>query len=305
MSFFQPHGLLAGFHSEAPEPLLPELQSIGEQWFPMRRQISSHAHKAWELYLQLDGVSRWRSRRGTIELKPGHLYAAPPGVEHRLIESLSTKHHFVFAIIDLDAISARLPGVASAWKLGEFITAEGAEHLEAPFRQLVREASMRQPHRAAGMRAALDAVVIEATRLLEAAAGALPGARLLTLHPAVQLAQNLIDNHPEKPWPLIELARLAGLSPNHLVNLFTHAIGMSPRQYLLRQRIDRAKHQLGTSDARITAIALDLGFSSSQHFAKAFARIAGCSARAWRERGMATVSRSAPRRSTANRSRRR
>ncbi len=283
MQYVRPHGVIAGFHADAPDETVPELLALGEQWFPRQREIGVHAHHAWELYLQLDGVSRWRSARGGVQLGPGDMYAAPPDVEHRLVDSSTRKHHFVFAIVDLDAVFARLPGLAGPWRKGSFLRIENAEAIEPPFRQLVREVTMAQPHRAEGLRAALDTVVIEATRLLEAAAGARRGDPLIPMHPAVTKAKHLIESHPEQAWRLIELGRLVGMSPNHLVNLFTHEVGVSPRQYLLRQRIERAKHQLATSDAAITAIALDLGFSSSQHFAKSFTAIAGCSASTWRE----------------------
>ena len=65
------------------------------------------------------------------------------------------------------------------------------------------------------------------------------------------------------------------LSPNHLAQLFTDEVGVSPRQFLLRERVRRAKELLQGSDAAITSIALDLGFSSSQHFAKMFKRSRG------------------------------
>jgi AraC-like DNA-binding protein len=280
MALYRPQGLLAGFHADVPDPDVPEILHLGEQWTPMTWAIGQHSHRAWELYLQLDGTSIWSSQRRSFRLEPGHFYAAPPRLEHRLARPLGS-HHYVFAGLDIEAVLRRLPALAAPWRRRDFVHIVHAEGIEPAFRQLVREAVTRQAYRTEGLRAALDAVVIAATRLL----GASPAETLLLgMHPGVRHAKQLMEEHPENRWRLLELGRAAGLSPSHLAGLFTAEVGVPPRQHLLRLRVERAKHQLAASDAPITAIALGLGFSSSQHFAKAFRAQVGISARAWRIR---------------------
>jgi AraC-like DNA-binding protein len=299
MEFYRPHGLLAGFHADRPDPGVPELHFLGEQWFPVHREIDWHAHAVWEFYQQLDGETRWRSHSARFQLGEGHFFAAPPGVEHQLTGA-SGKHHFVFAAIDLDAVAARHPAIAEHWPLTGrdgrpgCIHLTNAESLEIPFRQVVREAGMLRPLRAEGLRAALDYLVIEATRLLAHPAEQV----LLPMHPGVHKAKDLLERHSAQPWRLAELGRLVGLSPNHLVTLFVRDLGVSPHQFLLRQRVERAKHLLTHTDAAVAAIAADLGFASSQHFARVFAAEAGCPASEWRQRGLAAPVATATRKST-------
>jgi len=280
MRLFRPHGVLAGFHAEEPDPAVPELQHLGEQWLPMSTAIGSHVHVVWELYLQLDGRSLWQANDRHFELTSGQFYAAPPGLDHQLVTRPTGHHHYVFLGVHLGPVLARLPAIAACWQRRDFIHLTAAESLEQPFRQVVREAVMQQPFRSEGLRMALDAVVIEASRLLSSGSRGM----LATEHPAVAKARNLMENHPGQPWRLSELGRMVGLSPNHLVTLFTRDVGVSPHQHLVRVRIERAKHQLATTDASVTEMALELGFSSSQHFARAFRQIARMSARAWRAR---------------------
>ncbi|MGH7215100.1 MAG: helix-turn-helix transcriptional regulator, partial [Tepidisphaeraceae bacterium] len=90
--------------------------------------------------------------------------------------------------------------------------------------------------------------------------------------------------HYTEPWRLADLGRMVGVSPNHLVQLFTRDVGVSPHRYLVQRRIERAKELLRQSDVPITQLALDLGFSSSQHFAKTFRQMAKCPARRFRQR---------------------
>lgn len=79
------------------------------------------------------------------------------------------------------------------------------------------------------------------------------------------------------------LAVRAGCSLSRLRARVKEATGMALGDWLLRARIDRAMRDLIDHPRRsITAIALDLGFSSSQYFATVFRRYAACSPRDFR-----------------------
>jgi transcriptional regulator GlxA family with amidase domain len=124
----------------------------------------------------------------------------------------------------------------------------------------------------------MDYLVIEATRLLEHG-----NARsLLPVHPAVAVVRNLLDTQYQQPWRLQDLGNVAGMSPNHLVLLFHRETGRSPHRYLVEQRIGRARELLRESNLAIGQIAMDLGFSSSQHFAKTFQQMTGMTASGYR-----------------------
>jgi AraC family transcriptional regulator len=287
MRYFRPHNLLAGFMAETPDEAAPELVHVGEQWAPSAFVISDHAHAVWEFYLQVDGDSRWVSwenpdRPRRYLLRPGHFFAAAPGVRHSLSERPRNRHHFFFAALDLRTIFNRCEGVRDLWPAKKCVCVAGAHSLLMPFRQLVREVSTRLPLRSQGLRAAMDYLVIEASRLLN------PGKRkadaLIPVHPGVQLVRDLLDQRFTEPWRLADLGRLAAVSPNHLAQLFCGEVGMPPHRYLLLKRIERARELLTGTDAPITQIALDLGFSSSQHFAKLFQRETRSSARRYRKR---------------------
>jgi AraC-like DNA-binding protein len=190
------------------------------------------------------------------------------------------RHHFFYAALDLDRIFARHPRLRPLWPRRQCVFVQHAQSLAAPFRQLIREVSMRLPLRSEGLRLAVDYVVIEASRLLDSQA-ARP---VLPLHPAVESTKQILEQQFDQPWRLADLGKLTAVSPNHLVQLFTQQVGVSPHRYLVGQRIERAKELLAHSDVPITQLALDLGFSSSQHFAKTFRQIVRCSARRYRER---------------------
>lgn len=80
----------------------------------------------------------------------------------------------------------------------------------------------------------------------------------------------LIERHLENPLPLAEVARRSGVSPRQLQRLFEKHLGMSPRQWYLAQRLERAWHLLDETDMDVLAVGLACGFTSSSSFARAF-----------------------------------
>ncbi len=250
--FAHPPDLLAGFHADLPEPAVPEVVHIGEQWASRRLFITSHRHEVWEFYLQISGESRWDGPERTYALIPGNFLAVPPRVPHQMHDRPQDRHHFFFAAIDLNTILIRLPYLAPLWRRETIVFLPPGAALLAPFRQLIREVSLTLPHRATGMRLALDALVLEASRLLEMSEEAPPRLeQSLTLqHPAVLRAKELLDHQPGSDWRLTDLARRAGISAHHLVECFTREVGVSPRRYLLGVRVRLAQGNAGAERHR-------------------------------------------------------
>jgi len=91
-----------------------------------------------------------------------------------------------------------------------------------------------------------------------------------------------MENHSDHPMTLDALAAMTGLSRRSFCRAFRRAMGTSPMDYLVRQRITRAAELLIRTDATITEIALACGFSDSNYFSRQFRQILGMSARAYR-----------------------
>jgi AraC-like DNA-binding protein len=80
-----------------------------------------------------------------------------------------------------------------------------------------------------------------------------------------------------------ELAALCAVSVPHLIEIFRRSFGASPHKFLLQHRLGLARERLSQRLSGITELALELGFSSSQHFAGAYHREFGCSPSAHRK----------------------
>ena len=81
---------------------------------------------------------------------------------------------------------------------------------------------------------------------------------------------------------LAALAAEAAMGPYHFLRVFRRGIGMSPRQYLLRQRLSRAASALRNSDMPVSELALMAGFGDLSSFDRMFRRQFGSAPRAWR-----------------------
>lgn len=79
----------------------------------------------------------------------------------------------------------------------------------------------------------------------------------------------------ERDLSLAELAETLNLSPTYFATAFKQAIEVSPHQYVIQQRVERAKLMLSKTDLVIANIALQVGFSSQSHLTQQLKRLTG------------------------------
>ncbi len=78
------------------------------------------------------------------------------------------------------------------------------------------------------------------------------------------------------------LAELVELSPFHFSRVFKQATGMSPLQFVTRERISRAQQLIRETSRSLIEIALEVGYTSPSHFAKVFRRVTGTTPKEFR-----------------------
>jgi len=78
------------------------------------------------------------------------------------------------------------------------------------------------------------------------------------------------------------LARECGLSRSYFMKAFKQTTGVSPHQWVLAQRMDRAKNLLQSGSMSISDVAVASGFSDQSHLTRTFGRMEGTTPAAWR-----------------------
>jgi AraC-like DNA-binding protein len=188
-----------------------------------------------------------------------------------------------FFICDVRPFNPLLDALPRFMRIGRGIS----DATDALSQHFVRLASLEATDKRAGAQSVInklsELMFIEAIRthmneLSSEKTGWLAGLR----DPLVGRALALLHGDPARPWSLDELAQKAGASRSALGGRFTHLMGYPPMQYLTRWRMQLAAKRLSETDAKIAAVAQEVGYDSEAAFSRAFKKFAGRSPGEWR-----------------------
>ena len=84
-----------------------------------------------------------------------------------------------------------------------------------------------------------------------------------------------IEQNYKRPITLDDMADLICVSKSYLCRTFREAYGITPVNYLLKTRINRAKQLLISTDMKIKLLSLECGFSDTSYFCMVFKRMEG------------------------------
>jgi AraC-like DNA-binding protein len=83
-------------------------------------------------------------------------------------------------------------------------------------------------------------------------------------------ARKFIDECYDQPLDLAEISKQACLSRYHFLRLFRETFDTTPRQYLIKRRIDKAKELLRAPSLSVTEVCFEVGFQSLGSFSALF-----------------------------------
>lgn len=97
----------------------------------------------------------------------------------------------------------------------------------------------------------------------------------------VRRALDLLRSRYDQPLDLVPLAREVGIAPHHLSRKVSQETGRTLQRHLRRLRVERACEALNSGRMNVTEAALEVGYQSLSHFAKAFREETGKSPSTW------------------------
>jgi len=298
---------------DAPLPEMPVITHVAEAVSGPEHVRELHSHPVFEICYVLAGKAERSVGDQHLTVGPGDVYVIRPGEVHGARADSRDPYHFFTIGFDPTWIALRsthanplAPGarqddLSRAMVETEALDAElrildqrlihggqGAEHI---FRRIITELDRMEasPRKRALTVIMIQALVIEllvfVTRCSIANREQAAGAFRLR-QPVRSEFQDLLlwlQARLDAPPSLSEMAARVGLTPAHFTVAFKREVGQTPMEHLNNLRIEEAARRLvDQPGVAITAVAIDLGFSSSQYFSYVFRRLKGCSPRQWR-----------------------
>jgi AraC-like DNA-binding protein len=115
----------------------------------------------------------------------------------------------------------------------------------------------------------------------------------MSLDPAtlrrLRRARDLLAEVCEPRLSIQDVARQAGMSPFHFIRRFEGVFGLTPHQFRMQSRLDRAKLLLAGGQHSVTEVCFECGFASLGSFSDLFARRVGAAPSAYRRRARLLV----------------
>jgi AraC family transcriptional regulator len=106
------------------------------------------------------------------------------------------------------------------------------------------------------------------------------------LTPAQQRrALDFIETRLALDFELADLARAVGVSAYHFIRCFKDSFGISPYQFVMKKRLDRAVELVRTTHLSLAEVALSCGFSDQSHMTRALKKGLGVTPGAIRKGG--------------------
>jgi AraC-like DNA-binding protein len=199
----------------------------------------------------------------THAIRPGRVSLIPPGARVEYRYRGRSEHLYAHFKAPRRGEQRRVPVMQDA----------GAQ--ARPLSALLRQAIAARPGSPARVVASVWTVLWQVAQLG-------PGDGQPRGHATVSAAVAHIESHLAAPLTVPAIARVVGVSHNHLTRLFRAETGHTVVGYIRRRRMEHARHMLRESTLSIPAVAASVGIPDLQAFNKACRRELGASPRAVR-----------------------
>jgi AraC family L-rhamnose operon regulatory protein RhaS len=278
---------------------LKNIKTVG-YWDADRQQdwgLDWHRNEGIELTFLESGSIHFAVEDREIPLKPGDLTFTRPWQQHRLGNPHIGPGRLHFMILD---VGVRRPHQSWLWPPWLVLTPDDLKQLTIYLRQIEQPVWPAGPEIRRCYQQIMQAVERENISRLTVFLNELfilvldmfrrekvpLDESLSTAQRTVELFWNDLRQNGEQlslEWSVVAMARRCGMGVTHFIHQTKQLVNMTPSHYLTRCRLEAAAKMLRhASDANITEIAMQFGFSSSQYFATQFRRQYGCTPRDYR-----------------------
>ena len=223
------------------------------------------------------GWIEWENQRH--ELTPGSLICLYPGRAYRARHDVARRLGVSFVHFDFVSHGGRVVKLAPSGRPPAVARVADADFFERLMKQIVvlhqmnghagyREAVNYLRGALAGLQRAVDDPPLHGTRKAH--------------HDAIWTVARHIRENPGELFSIEALAESAGYSVDHFTRLFREIVGLTPKEFCIRARLQRAQLMLRESAMNVEQIADALGYADVFFFSRQFKQRLGMSPTRWR-----------------------
>lgn len=239
--------------------------------------LSSHTHPGcFELCCFYSGLQTYAINKRKYLVRGGDCFFTCPDEPHDTFGTVEEKSGFYYIIFELNpAGDFLLMGAeAASYLYHTFMGAQdrvfhGGKKITGIFYNIMMTYMEKSPFCRARVISLLTELFYQIAKLLQNSKQVIP-----EIPPGIQEVITAIESTPEISMTIEQMAECSGMSVTSFKQEFKSAKGMSPHDFHMRKRIEKAEQWM-TGNYNITDIAFQLGFSSSQHFATVFKKYKG------------------------------
>ncbi|BER91714.1 helix-turn-helix domain-containing protein [Atrimonas thermophila] len=253
---------------------------ILEPAYPPGWQMPLHRHLQCELALIKSGCCTLHLGKQEHRLQVGNVFFIPSGIAHGFLSQKPAGVEFVvlqFPNFDGDflrhLVNAPPIGIFQTTDLGISVFLEHCYKLQ-------KELASNLPFSETQCRILVEGLTIFLLRNT-------PSSSHKNLSPQqknlIKEILSFLQSQSHNLNHVKEVSKKFGISPQYLRKLFKIYTGVNPKHYLNTLKIQRSKCLLLHPELSITDVAMELGFGSSQQFAKIFRKNIGICPSAWRK----------------------
>ena len=275
MQIYKDRACLSGYRLVVPADSGLPVSFIGEHLVPKNNSLAPHAHDTWELLLQTVGSSTWSQGNRLVKVREGDLLICPPGVLHGKDRRETVDFRILWVGCKMDP--ELWPLLKTLIPDRRMTTLPEAQETATVIRLLEGELMFEKPLQKEGVNLAWKKLWLTIYRLAQDRRRNWRREE----SPLVQRVRTLVEAQPGERWTLPMMGLRIGYAGNYFATLFKRESGESFHQYLMTARIAAAKRALAMGEESIIDVALKLGFSSTQHFSRVFAKKIGVPPTRW------------------------
>lgn len=237
------------------------------------RPMTLHDHGSMFEFVYLEkGTQTYCIDGKEYTMNQGDVFFTRPNEPHSTGASLTEISSLYYFIIDFASIS----------RLKLFVSAHEAAHVNAYIQQIENRIFKASAHLPNALKQLLNCFAVQDLHFHTQIRNALSEVLIALTTPYaaencsssdnLKMSLAYIDKHLTETIRVAELSALEDMSLSSFHKKFVQITGLSPAEYILKRKIEKAKELLAFSDMSITNIAYKYDFSSSQYFATVFKR---------------------------------